>query len=656
MRIFLLCAAITFALTIPVQAKSYELASPSGKLKLQIEAAQNTSFSLSVNGKPALENCSLALMLSDGSTLGRDVRVIKARTGRVKDSMDALCYRQSRIESEYNYLTLKLRGNYSLEFRAYDDGVAYRFASSLKDSLTIMDELVEYRFADNFDMLVPYIRPGRSDKYESSFESQYTAHKAGETPCRRFAFMPVYVSLGSDGCLLLMESDIRDYPGIYLQATDYGFKACFTPVGETFKTTSRGVRRSASYCEHIAHTSGTRSFPWRVIAYGDDEKALSVNDMVYKLAEPCKIEDTSWIKPGQAVWDWWSHFTLYGVPFKSGINMDYYKFNIDFASRYGIPYVVLDEGWYKKPVTDLFNVVDNLDIRELSSYALSKGVKLVLWASSGLFDKDLEKVCSHYSELGVGGFKVDFFDAQDQYTLAQIERFASTAAKYHLVLDFHGIFKPFGLSRTWPNILNYEGVYGLEQVKWTDGKVLDHPRYDVSIPFIRMASGPMDYTPGALRNAPRSAYRPVNARPMSQGTRAHQVALYVCLDSPFTMLCDSPSDYLAEDATTRFITSIPTVFDRTLPLGGKVEESFVTARCKDGKWYVGGITSWTPRDIEVSFDFLPEGNWTATVYRDGVNADTVGSDYVIESFDVRNTDKHSFHLAPGGGFALILTK
>ena len=381
---------------------------------------------------------------------------------------------------------------------------------------------------------------------------------------------------------------------------------------------------------------------------------LPVNNMVYQLASPCRLDDVSWISVGQSSWDWWNAFRRHGVDFKAGINTETYLYDIDFAAKFGIRYILLDEGWYKNK--NIFTTVDEIDIPRICAHAAEKGVGVILWVSKGVLGLKPEKAFKHYSEMGVSGFKIDFFDSQEAAMVGRITRYAEAAAKYHLVIDFHGIYKPVGLNRTYPNVLNFEGVYGLENMKWCNPDRCDMPRNDVILPYIRQAAGQMDYTPGALRNATRKDFRAVSAKPMSQGTRAHQLACYVVFDAPLQMLCDSPSDYLREEETTRWIASIPTVFDSTNILSGKTGEWILTLREKSGSYYLGAMTSWTARDIPVDFSFLPEGEWNCCIFRDGVNADTVAEDYVVDTFKVSSSDSRIFHLAQGGGFVMIIKK
>ena len=638
-------------------AKVYTVKSPSGALEVAVDVAEKTTYTLSVNGEQVLAPSRIAMELECGAVLGDNMRVRKASTGSKSEHIVAPMYRQAEFDAVYNYLTIASRDGYSIEFRAYDDGVAYRFVTAKKGELTVKNEVVEFNFPEDYNLVIPYADK-RNDPYYSSFESQYTLEKTSDVKSHvdRLAFMPVMVDAGKSGKLLLTESDLEDYPGLFVTFAEekIGLKAFPTPRPSEWKITGSGSKRPTAYAEIVAITKGERTFPWRVVGYAADDTQLPVNNMVYQLAAPSRVEDTSWIKGGKSTWDWWNGVRLYGVDFRAGINTETYKYHIDFAAKYGIEYVMLDDGWYPFHERNLLKPYESMNIPELVKYAEERGVKLLLWAVGQTLLEQVEEACEHYSKMGIAGFKVDFFDAQDQLLVQDIYRLAEVTAKHKLLIDFHGMYKPTGLSRTYPNVINYEGVFGLEQLKWTDRDRADMPLNDVLIPYIRMAAGPMDYTQGAMLNAAKGDFRSIDKRPMSQGTRAHQVAMYVVYDSPFSMLCDTPSNYLREEETTRYITSIPTVFETSKVISGKVGEHIVMARQKDGVWYVGGLTSWVARDVEVDFSFLGEGEWEVALFRDGINADLTGLDYKTETLKVKSADKHQIHMAPGGGFAMII--
>lgn len=657
-RALCLTAACAWAVTATV-ARSYELTSPDGRLHLAVSVGDTTTYSLLVAGQCVIKPSRISMRLADGRILGDGVRVRKSLTEHRTETIPAPLYRQRTVHSEYNALNLRMEGDYGLEFRAYDDGVAYRFYTTGRDSLTVAEECVEFEMAANYPMVIPYA-DRRADIYESSFESQYTFEPVADAASHvdRLAFMPVVIQAGPAGRLLLTESDVEDYPGLFLVAGDAGYalKGVHPPVPAEVKITGSGSKRPVRYADYVARTAGNRTFPWRVIGYSPDDAGLPVNDMVYKLAAPDRLDDVSWIRGGRATWDWWNGVRLTGVDFRAGINTQTYMYHIDFAARYGLEYVLIDDGWYRRAADTAFEPVGGLDIPALCRYAEQKGVRILLWAVGNALLQEAESVCARYAAMGVAGFKVDFFDAQDQYLVRDIYALSAVTARHRLLIDFHGMYKPTGLSRTYPNVVNYEGVFGLEQMKWTDRDRADMPLNDVTIPFVRMAAGPMDYTQGAMLNATKADFRAIDKRPMSQGTRAHQVAMYVVYDSPLVMLCDSPSHYMKEEETTRFIASIPSVWDRTDVLDGKLGEYIITAREKEGIWYVGGLTSWQARTYALDCSFLGGGKWSARIFTDGVNSDLTADDYRLESRTVVSGDVLDIEMASGGGFAVIFER
>jgi alpha-glucosidase len=455
---------------------------------------------------------------------------------------------------------------------------------------------------------------------------------------------------------VITEADLRDYPGMYLKHTSgNSMIGYFAPLPKKWE---QGGHNNLQYVvkdreDYIAKTAGTRAFPWRVIAIAEQDKELVDNDLVYLLAEPSKVSDISWIKPGKVAWDWWNFWNIWGVDFVAGINNDTYKYFIDFAAKYGIEYVILDEGWAVNGEADLFQVIPEIDLPMLVKYGESKGVGIVLWAGYAAMDQEMERVCKHYSEMGVKGFKVDFMDRDDQIVVNFYERMAATAAKYHLFIDFHGAYKPTGLSRTYPNVLNYEGVFGLEQCKWV-GSDVDMVTYEVTIPFIRMLAGPMDFTQGAMRNGAKWCYHPSWNEPMSQGTRCRQLAEYVVFDAPFAMLCDAPSAYLEEPECTEFIANVPTVWDETRILDGQVGDFVISAKRKGNTWYIGALTDWERRTFEIDLKALGITSGNVTMFIDGPNAHRKGIDYQKKTMPVPADGKLKVELAPGGGAAIVV--
>ena len=654
----LIAAAVLLATAVQaLPRKSYTLASPDGRLQTTVTAAEELTYDIRCEDRTLMEASPVALRLDNGVSWGPDARIAKASRTSVDRRIASPFYRADSIRERYNALTLRMKGDWSIEFRVYDDGVAYRFINRSKKTFNIVDECVEYRFPEDFTATVPYVATGKEGDFETqfynSFENTYTTAPLSRMNPGRLAFLPLVVDAGEGVKLCLSESDLCDYPGLYLRNADGGtrltglFAPCPARVEQGGHNRLQMVVRERK--DHMAEVAAPRNFPWRMAVVGDDTQ-LAASNLSYLLAEASKIDDISWIRSGKVAWEWWNDWNLAGVDFRSGINTRTYKHYIDFAASQGIEYVILDEGWAVNLQADLMQVVPEIDLRELVEYGAARNVGIILWAGYYAFDRDMEEVCRHYAEMGVKGFKVDFMDRDDQQMTAFNHRAAETAARYRLLLDLHGTHKPAGLNRTWPNVLNFEGVHGLEQMKWCAPQV-DQMEYDATIPFIRQVAGPMDYTQGAMLNAARKSFRACYSEPMSQGTRCHQLGLYIVLDSPLNMLCDSPTNYLREPECTRFIAAIPTVWDETRILAGEIGEYIVTARRKGSTWYIGGITDWTPRDLEIDLSFLG-GNRTAELFRDGVNADRKASDYKREELRIDTGRPFAVHLAPGGGFTL----
>jgi len=642
--------------TLPfmAEAKTATLCSPDNSIKATLEdgASSMPSLSISREGKQILDKSDIGLKIRDRKK-GMAIKKVK-KMAHNKELVDAPFHHTPKFLSEYNELKADLGDGVSLTLRVFNDGVAYRFSTSM-NAVTIDDEVAAYRFSGNPDT---YLSFSTNDKkpMAMAFQNFYTKaplHSASD----KLAFLPAAADFGNGLKAVIMESDLESYPGMFI-TTD---SISGTMTGKFAKypaTTGYYPWRKQQYVtsteDFIAKADRKRDFPWRIISITTDDRQMPVSNLVYALASPSRVADTSWIKPGKVAWDWWNDWGLRGVDFKAGINTETYKYYIDFAGKNGIEYVVLDEGWYDPKSGDMLTVIPEIDLKELIRYGKEHGVGIVLWTVFNVLDSQLEEACHKYAGMGIKGFKVDFLDRDDQTGVEMVYRIADATARNNLMLDLHGIYKPTGLNRTYPNVVNFEAVFGMEEMKWSP-ETVDMPLYDVTYPYLRMMCGPVDYTPGAMRNAQKADWKAVYYNPMSQGTRGHQVATYIVYDSPFTMLCDSPSLYEKEPECTRFITSLPTVFESTEVIDGTLGEYIVTMRSDGGKWYVGGMTNWDARDYDLDFSFLPAGKtFTATILRDGVNAAKQGDDYTISKIRVNRSSRERIHLAPGGGFAVII--
>ena len=657
-RLQLLSALCALLLPVLLQAadKTYRLTSPDGVLSAAVEVGANIRYSVALGGETLLAPSAVSMRFGDGTVYGAGEKVRRETRRSVDQFIDSPVYKKSRVRDRFNEMTLSFK-TFDLIFRAYDDGVAYRFVRRTAGPFTVLSEQAEFRFPGDRMAYVPYVRDEGTfeSQFENSFENTYVHIPLSGWNPERLAFLPLVVEAPGGAKVLVTESDLLDYPGMYLHGADGSpvLNGVFAPYPDEIVQGGHNMLqgRVRSRKDYIAAGNGPTSFPWRTVIVAAGDRELLDNDMVWRLGTPPQ-GDFSWVRPGKVAWDWWNDWNLYGVDFRAGINNDTYKYYIDFAAAQGIEYVILDEGWAVNRQADLMQVIPEIDLPMLAAYAEEKGVGLILWAGYWAFDRDMERVCEHYSKMGIKGFKIDFMDRDDQMVVDFYRRAAETCAKYGLMADFHGAFKPSGLNRTWPNVINFEGVNGLEQLKWADASN-DQVTYDVTIPFIRMVAGPMDYTQGAMRNATRGNYRPVNSEAMSQGTRCHQLAEYVVFESPLNMLCDSPSNYLQEAESTRFITGVPTVWDETVALDGRIGEYAAIARRKGDTWYVGVLNGWTARDMELDLDFLTAGSWTMEAFRDGINADRAARDYKREETPAPADGKVRFHMAPGGGWTAV---
>lgn len=648
-------AFVACLLTGAAQAQTaYQVTSPDGRLKVDVQTGDRLTFSLTDGDTPLMRDNAIALTLRGQRP---DYHVTKQLSGKKTETLDVPFYRNPHFTVSYNLLSIYLKSGLQVEFRVFDDGVAYRFATTRhkgRDYL-VDSEQADFRFCGSARSWLPYSTNHKKPQ-AMAFQATYSDTTLTAQPADNLAFLPATVEVGGRK-VTLMESDLEAYPGMFVKPNGDGLTGWWAQYPKTFDYYPWRVQKYVTATEdYLARCSGNRAFPWRVLAVSRTDTDMPVNNIVCALASPNRIGDTSWVKPGLVCWDWWNDWGITGVDFEAGINMPTYKYYIDFAARFGLPYVILDEGWYNPRSGDMMTTIPEIQLPELVSYAKERGVRLILWTVFNVLDKDLENICRHYAEMGIAGFKVDFLDRDDQEGVEMVYRLADACARHRLMLDLHGIYKPTGIWRTYPHIVNFESVFGMEEAKWTEHEAQDMPRYDVTFPFIRQQTGYTDFTPGGMRNATRKDFQPVYANPMTMGTRCHQLAMYIVHDSPLTMLADNPTAYLREPEYTQLLASLPTVFDETTVPLGKLGEYIVVARRKGTTWYIAGQTNWQSRELNLD-GILPEGQYTATVYTDGLNAEKVATDYRVErDVEVGGRQDMKVHMASGGGFLMILQK
>jgi alpha-glucosidase len=629
-----------------LNAKEYKLSSPDGKIIMTVKAGASLEWSATFEGKEIISSVKAGILLGDDKVLGMNDFVKKTVNGSINQVIEpVVAYKRSKVTDNCNTLLITFKSGLSVQFRAYNDGVAYRFETAFKNELTIKDEITDISFPKGSFAWYPL-----EDSFMSHNERLFIYSSLDTITKKHLASLPVLFK-SNDADVLITESDIEDYPGMWLRGAGSGKLTGVHPAyPETEKAKNdRDIAVTATK-DYIAKTAGTRSFPWRVFIIAGNDGQLVENDLVFRLAAPCRLTDTKWIKPGKVAWDWWNANNIYGVDFRAGINNETYKYYIDFASKNGIEYVVLDEGWYK--LGDALQQVPSINVEELVRYGQSKNVGIILWVVWKSLSDKMDEGLAQYEKWGVKGVKVDFMQRDDQKMVNFYYESARKAAEHHMLIDFHGAYKPDGLGRTYPNALTREGVKGLENDKWSKDIT---PEHDVTLPFTRMVAGPMDYTPGAMVNMERNNFNPVFTRPASQGTRVHQMALYVIYESPLQMLADSPSNYMKEQECTDFIVRVPVVWDDIKVLDAKIGDYLLLARRSGREWFVGALTDWTRRELELDLSFLPFGNYTIEVFRDGINADKYAQDYKHLKTDIKSGDKMTLTLAPGGGFVARIT-
>ena len=641
---FLVPLVASLAVTNPATAQSsFDLRSPDKRIEVRVRTAPRLRYDVLLHGRALMEDCTLSLDV-DHVALGVNPKVISAKE-RTYDQVIEPPIRQkfAKIRDNYNELRLQLDGGYSVVFRAYNEGVAYRFETALsQQQVKIYGEEVKYNFAGNAIAYYP-----QEDSFMSHNERKYLPQHLNEIASEFIASMPVVLDATGGAKVALAESDVEEYPGLWFHGTGGpGLVGTFPhyPLKEKLEGDRNYFVTEAA--DYIAVTSGTRTYPWRIIGMVDRDADLLTNQIVYLLAKPSQLQDTSWIKPGKVAWDWWNYNNIYGVDFKAGVNTQTYKYYIDFAAKYGLQYIILDEGWYK--LGNVLDVVPEINMEELTAYAKQKNVGIILWVVWKSLDDQLIPALDLWAKWGIKGIKVDFMQRDDQLLINFYHKVSSETAKRHMLVDFHGGQKQITMTRTWPNMISGEGVRGMEWSKWSADS---EPKHNVTLPYTRMFLGPMDYTPGAMLNATKLGFAPIFQRPMALGTRCQQLAMYVVYESPLQMLSDSPSNYMREPEAMEFLSPIPTVWDDTKALDGKIAEYVVVARKSGNDWYVGAMTDWTARELEINFSFLPAGEFSISYYEDGPNADRFASDFRLVKTKVNNSTDLKVKLAPGGGWA-----
>jgi len=630
------------------------VSSPDGKIRISVDTKASLTYTVTVDNKIAVQPSVIDIELTNGIKLSGRLSVLGANTRSVSDTIiPSVADKRSRIPDVFNEIVIAFNG-FTVTFRAYNDGVAYRINTAFKDSIIIKKEKAVFNFTPNSTLIAPVVhKRNDEDVYHTSFEELYEHDLLDSFTKKDIMFSPVLIE--EDNIKIgLTESDVLDYPGMFLKGT-----GAFSLEGDLAPYPAEEQLTVADYPEnivtkragYIARTKGERSLPWRVLMIARDDKELPGNDMVYRLASPSVLTDVSWIHPGKCTDEWIIGINLFNVPFKTGVNTASYKYYIDFAKRFGFDRIMMDAGWsdYK----DLFKINPNINMDTLAAYAKLRGIKISMWTLAAALNRQLDSALKQFKKWGVDFIMTDFIDRDDQKTVEFYERIAKACADAKLMIMFHGAYPPKGFNRTFPNNITRESVLGSEYNIWSDKP---SPGHDLTLPFTRMLAGPMDYEPGILDNATKEQFRPINEKVMSQGTRCHQLAMFVVYDNPLQIFSGNPSQGYLEPEFMELLGSIPTTWDETKILDGKAGSYIITARQKGNSWFIGGMTDWTPRDIDIKLDFIDNGAYELASCTDGINADRYASDYSLTERLAKKNDSIHIHLAPGGGFMLRLVK
>ncbi|MBI1983234.1 MAG: glycoside hydrolase family 97 protein [Acidobacteria bacterium] len=626
--------------------------SPSGDLSISFELKANPQpylpgerayYRVAYKGNLILADSPLGLDFKDASGLDRDFEIVGTDRRAADNTWEIKLGARRRVPDRYNQLTVSLRERgaphrrLDVIFRAYDEGIAFRYFLPRQDGLekfTLAAENTGFYFARDAHAFALNL-----GGYTTSYETDYHRVSLDRIKPTSIVALPLLVELSQGLWVALLEADLTDYAGMYVGGVPGVENALVSKLSPLPKRSDEAVVGSTP-----------KSTPWRVLLVNSRPGGLvETNYLILNLNPPSALPDTSWIKPGKAAWDWWSGSFARDVKFKPGMNTATMKHYIDFAAEHKLDFMVVDDGW--SPRDDITKPVAAVNIQEILTYAKRRGVGVMLWMHWTAVKKQIDAAFPLYEKWGVTGLKIDFMDRDDQEMVNFYEEMVRKAAEHHLTVDFHGAYKPTGLRRTYPNLLTREGVMGLEYSKWSERVT---PEHDVILPFTRMLAGPMDYTPGGFRNATRQQFKPVFVEPMTQGTRAHELAKYVVYESPLVMVSDYPEAYKNQPGI-KFIEKVPTVWDDTKVLSGEPGQYVTIARQKDGVWFVGSSTNWEARDLEIALYFLGAGEYEAEIFADGADADTVATSLDISKKRVTSADKLDVHLAPGGGLSVILT-
>ena len=655
--LYFFCVAKINATNITLANDSLYVVSPNGQIIVRINDTDNLKYSVYFNNKLIVSNSTIDLIVKGKESLSlasKAIRSIKLNT--VNSIIEVpVSERRKIIQDHYNELTIQFKAPYSIKFRAFDNGIAYQIETKFKDSIFIQNEIADFNFPTTTQGWLPLIhKRDDSDLFHTSYEEPYPLSILDSLNENNLAYNPVLLFPNDGPKIAITESDLLDYPGMFLKGSSSNrLIGMFAPYPAEEKTTNELypetlVTKRENY---IAHVNGSRNYPWRILMIAAEDKDLPNNDLVYQLASPNKVGDVSWVHSGKATDEWIININLFNVPFKPGINTASYKYYIDFAKRFGFDRIMMDAGW--SDIKDVFKITPGINMDTLTAYAKEKGIKISMWTAAVTLNNQLDSALNQFNKWGIDFIMTDFIDRDDQKTVQFYERIANACAQHKIMIMYHGAFAPKGFNRTYPNAITREGVMGSEYNIWSN-KVT--PSHDLTLPFTRMLAGSFDYEPGFLNNANKTSFRNVEGAPISFGTRCHQLAMFVVYDNPMQIFSGNPSQGYQDIPFMELLGSIPTGWDDTKILAATVSKNIITARRKGNDWYIAGMNDWDEKDQSISFDFLKEGNYAATICEDGINADKYAADYKITTQIVNNKSILKMHSAPGGGFLIKLIK
>ena len=647
---FTICCTLVVGMGFCQQ--SYVLYSPDSSLRLEVKTGKQLSYSLFAGALQLMHSSAVDLQLNNGKKLSDQLAVKKSAYRKVKETVNVpVSYRRPAITEHYQQLTLQFKQPFTIEFRMYNNGMAYRIGTNFKSDIIIENETALFEMDPQSSVWFAHIDERVDmDRYHTSFEGAYKKEILSAIPDTMLTYAPLTVVLPNGYLIAISDANLHDYPGMFLQKKGDGLQGVFAPypLKEVMTEGEFPQLIVTERAHYIAQTSGTRMFPWRAVLVAKNDIELVENDLVYLLGDATTLNNVSWIKPGKGTDEWITGINLFNVPFKAGLNTATYKYYIDFAKRFGFDQIMLDAGWsdYK----NLFSIHPDINMPELVAYAKEQNIKLMLWTLCSTLDKQLDSALAQFKQWGISSIMTDFMDRDDQKMVQFYHRIAKACAEAEISVMFHGAFPPKGFNRTWPNAITQEGVLGAEWNIWSE---LATPEHNVAIAYTRMLAGPLDYEPGLLLNAQKDQFRPIGKNPMSQGTRCHQLAMFVVYDSPLQIFSGNISQGMQEPAFMELLGSVPTTWDETKILEGKIGEYIITARRKGNDWFIAGLNNSEARSITLPLSFLSAEKYSSTICKDGINANSYGSDYTLTTHSFSNSETVTIQMAAGGGFMLL---